>query len=74
MSAELELEVVTTTPDRVEEVEDVVIFLVGEVLFKVVLEILVPLEEIKLDIITTESCAASSFDRHISIRAVLFTL
>lgn len=65
---------VTRAPDRVEEVDEVVvIFLVGEELCELVLEIPLPLEEIELDVIATESCA-ESFDRHISTRAVLFTL
>jgi hypothetical protein len=82
---ELELKVVSAARDKVEEIDVVVVRrLVGEVLREVVLEILLPLEETKLeeaelggaelDITAPETWGASSFDPHISARAVSLTL
>jgi hypothetical protein len=67
--------VVSAARDEVEEVDEVVVrCLVGEVLCEVVLEISFPLDETELDITAPETWAASSFDRHISARAVSLTL
>lgn len=66
---------VSAARDEVEEVDEVVVrCLVGEVLCEVVLEISFPLDETELDITAPETWAASSFDRHISARAVSLTL
>lgn len=74
-AAELELKVVSAARDNVEEVDVVVVrCLVGEVLCEVVLAILLPLEETELDITAPETWGASSFDPHISARAVSLTL
>ena len=66
---------VSAARDKVEDVDVVVVTcLVSEVLGEVVLEIPLPLEETELDITAPETWAASSFDRHISARAVSLTL
>ncbi len=90
LELELELNVVSAARDNDGEIDVVVVrCLVDEVLCEVVLEILLPLEETKLeeteleeieleqtelDITAPETWGASSFDPHISARAVSLTL